>query len=274
VVGLVLAEPERPDELIRCILADDDELVRMRASDALEKIGCTRPVLLQPHVSLLSGDMSRIDQPSLQWHVAQILSQVRLTPRQRSQAVRLLTENLPESTHWIVLNCSLETLAVLARQDPAVVDTLLGQLRRHDDSSFKSLANRARKLRSEFGPEIPTGAPLFRFLITLTVGAASFCALGFAITAMIPNADAAAPIVNATILPLLFLSGVFIPIGDNAPAWITWTARIFPVKHFADGIQAGFLGTTFHWSDVLIVGVWGLGALLFALRFFRWEPRT
>ena len=84
----------------------------------------------------------------------------------------------------------------------------------------------------------------------------------------------AAPIVNATILPLLFLSGVFIPIGDNAPAWITWVARIFPVKHFADGIQAGFLGTVFHWSDVLVVGLWGLGALLVTLRFFSWEPRN
>jgi ABC-2 type transport system permease protein len=120
--------------------------------------------------------------------------------------------------------------------------------------------------------DMPTGGPLFQFLVILMVGAASFCALGFAITAVIPNADAAAPIVNATILPLLFLSGVFIPLGDNAPGWITWVARIFPVKHFADGIQAGFLGTAFHWSDVLIVGVWGVVALLVALRYFSWEP--
>jgi ABC-2 type transport system permease protein len=122
--------------------------------------------------------------------------------------------------------------------------------------------------------EIPTGATLVRFLVMLVVGAATFCALGFAITAIIPNADAAAPIVNATILPLLFLSGIFIPLGDNAPAWITWTARIFPVKHFADGLQAGFLGTTFHWTDVLVVGVWGLVGLVAAARFFSWEPRT
>ena len=46
------------------------------------------------------------------------------------------------------------------------------------------------------------------------------------------------------------------------------------MKHFADGIQAGFLGTAFHWSDVLIVGLWGLGALLVTLRFFSWEPRN
>jgi ABC-2 type transport system permease protein len=124
-----------------------------------------------------------------------------------------------------------------------------------------------------YSAEIPTGTPLIEFLVTLVVGAASFCALGFAVTAVIPNSDAAAPIVNATILPLLFLSGVFIPIGDNAPTWITWIARIFPVRHFADGIQAGFLGTAFHWSDVLIIGAWGLGALLLTLRFFSWEPR-
>jgi ABC-2 type transport system permease protein len=120
---------------------------------------------------------------------------------------------------------------------------------------------------------IPTGVPLFQFLVMLVVGATSFCALGFAITAFIPNADAAAPIVNAAILPLLFLSGVFIPIGDNAPAWITWTARIFPVKHFADGMQAGFLGGAFAWSDVLVVALWGVVGLVVALRFFTWEPR-
>lgn len=122
--------------------------------------------------------------------------------------------------------------------------------------------------------DIPDAVSLVRLLVTLVVGAASFCALGFAITAVIPNSDAAAPIVYATILPLLFLSGVFIPIGDNAPAWIIWTARIFPVKHFADGIQAGLLGTPFSWTDVLIIAAWGIAGLLLALRSFSWQPGT
>jgi ABC-2 type transport system permease protein len=73
---------------------------------------------------------------------------------------------------------------------------------------------------------------------------------------------------------LLFLSGVFIPLGNDAPAWITWTVRIFPVKHFADGVQAGFLGTTFRWSDVLVVAIWGAIGVLIALRRISWEPRT
>jgi ABC-2 type transport system permease protein len=122
--------------------------------------------------------------------------------------------------------------------------------------------------------ELPTGTALIQFLAMLIVGAAAFAALAFAVTTVIPNEDAAAPIVNATMLPLLFLSGVFIPLGDDAPAWITWTARIFPVKHFADGMQAGYLATTFHWSDVLVVAVWGLAGLVLAIRHFSWEPRV
>ncbi len=128
--------------------------------------------------------------------------------------------------------------------------------------------------RTVYHAEIPTGATLARFSVMLLVGAAAFGALGFAVTSVIPNDDAAAPIVYATILPLLFLSGIFIPIGDNAPAWLLWTSRIFPVKHFVNGMQAGFLGTTFHWNDVLIVAAWGLGGLLLAIRYFSWQPRT
>jgi ABC-2 type transport system permease protein len=128
--------------------------------------------------------------------------------------------------------------------------------------------------RLVYGAQIPTGATLARFLVMLAVGAATFCALGFAVTALIPNADAAAPIVNATILPLQFLSGIFIPMGDNTPQWVTWTANIFPVKHFSDGIQAGYVGTAFDWTDVGIVAAWGVGGLLLAIRFFSWQPRA
>ena len=128
--------------------------------------------------------------------------------------------------------------------------------------------------RAFYNADIPTGITLVRFIIMLAVGAAAFCGLGLAITLLIPNGDAAAPIVNASILPLLFLSGIFIAFDNNTPQWIQWIARIFPIRHFAAGMQAGFLGTTFHWSDVLVVAAWGVGGLLLAMRFFRWEPRV
>jgi len=128
--------------------------------------------------------------------------------------------------------------------------------------------------RLVYNVDIPTGLTLIRFLIMLAVGAATFCALGLAVTAIIPNADAAPPTVNATILPVLFLSGIFIAFDNTTPAWILWIARIFPVRHFALAMQAGFLGSAFHWTDVLVVATWGIGGLALAVRYFTWEPNT
>jgi ABC-2 type transport system permease protein len=125
-----------------------------------------------------------------------------------------------------------------------------------------------------YNADIPTGITLVRFVIMLAVGSATFCGLGLAITALIPNADAAAPIVNASILPLLFLSGIFIAFNNHTPHWIQGIARVFPIRHFAVGMQAGFLGTPFHWSDVLVVALWGVAGMLLAIRHFSWEPRT
>jgi len=127
--------------------------------------------------------------------------------------------------------------------------------------------------RAVYQADVPTGLTLARFIVALLVGAAAFCALGLAATAVIPNADAAAPIVNAIILPIEFLSGIFIPFGNTTPAWVLWLARVFPVRHFVQAMEAGFLGTPFRWTDVLVVAAWGIGGMLLAVRFFTWEPR-
>src|SRR5262249_32121163 len=124
--------------------------------------------------------------------------------------------------------------------------------------------------RALYHASVPTGLPLVQFILMVLVGSAAFCALGLAATAVIPNADAAAAVVNGIILPLEFVSGIFIAFGDNTPAWILWIARVFPIRHFALGMQAGFLGTPFSWADVLVVAAWGLGGLFLALRFFSW----
>ena len=122
--------------------------------------------------------------------------------------------------------------------------------------------------------EVPTDT-LPAFLVTMAVGAASFSALGLAITSVIPNADASPAIVNASILPLLFLSGIFIPIQDP-DAWYVTVAEIFPVYHFAKAMESGYFsvsGSGFEGGHLLILGAWGLGGAIAASRFFSWEPR-
>jgi len=121
---------------------------------------------------------------------------------------------------------------------------------------------------------LPTST-LPAFLLALVVGAATFCALGVAVTSVIPTSDAAPAIVNASVLPLMFISNVFIPL-ENPPAWIDIVAKIFPVRHFADALIGSFFqlnGSGLHANDLLVLGAWGAGGLIVAVRLFDWEPR-
>jgi ABC-2 type transport system permease protein len=125
-----------------------------------------------------------------------------------------------------------------------------------------------------YDAEVPTRT-LPAFIATIVVGAASFSALGLALTSVIPNADASPAVVNASILPLLFISGVFIPIQDEG-AWYVMLADVFPVRPFAEAMNAAYFsptGTGFRGFDLLVVGLWGVAGLLLAIRFFSWEPR-
>lgn len=165
-VGAVVREaidnPKRIAELVGCIIGRDDEIVRMRASDALEKVCRQRPALVQPHLAKLLGPMALLDQPSVQWHVAQMLPELSLTDAQRERAVEILCRYLESSSDWIVLNCSLDSLAKLSRTDDVLVPLLIQHLRRYEHSPYRSLTSRARRLLAEFdpGPELkPSGKP-------------------------------------------------------------------------------------------------------------------
>ena len=113
-------------------------------------------------------------------------------------------------------------------------------------------------------------------LLALIVGAASFCCLGIALTAAIPSQDAAAAIVNALLLPLYFLSGVFIP-EDQLPNGVITFADLFPVRHFFDAFFDAYVpagGPAVSWDNLAVVALWGVAGLLLAIRFFRWTPQS
>ena len=127
-----------------------------------------------------------------------------------------------------------------------------------------------------YGVEVPwTRLPTM--LVTLAVGAATFCALGLAVTAFVPNEDAAPAVANAVILPLLFISNVFVQIGDDAPDWIQVASNVFPVRHFADAMMTVYrpaAGDSGLSPDHLaVMAAWGLAGLLVAVLRFRWEPQ-
>lgn len=141
------------DELVDCLLVED-ELVRMRAADALEKVARDRPEWVAPHVDRLLGEVAEVEQPSVRWHVAQLLAEVPLDPSQRERAVVLLRRMLEEETDWIVLTCAMSAMTDLALAGSApdtVAPWLVAVLRRHARDPRPAVAKRATRQLARMG---------------------------------------------------------------------------------------------------------------------------
>jgi ABC-2 type transport system permease protein len=114
-------------------------------------------------------------------------------------------------------------------------------------------------------------------IVTIVVGALSFCCLGFALASVIRDEDAAQPITQAVMLPLYFISGIFVAI-TALPNWLVDIARLFPVRHLASALLVAYnphtTGAGFAAGDLLVVAAWGAAGLAVALRRFSWLPRT
>ena len=148
VIAAALADPGALEALFECLFCDD-AVVRMRAGDALEQIARIRTELLAPFTRRLLSDVAEVDQPSIQWHLAQILTEIELTPQQRPAAIAILKRNVERYEDWIVLNLTLQALAHFARGDPALQRELVPILRRHQADTRKSVAKRATRLLAQ-----------------------------------------------------------------------------------------------------------------------------
>jgi len=128
--------------------------------------------------------------------------------------------------------------------------------------------------RFAYGVKLPTST-LPGVVVTAVVGAVSFCCLAYALTTFIKSEDAAQPMVQAIMLPLYFISGVFIP-NVNLPSWLRDVAEFFPVQHLADGLHHAFdpaaHGAGIVWSDLGVLALWGAAGLAVALVRFTWTP--
>ncbi len=111
--------------------------------------------------------------------------------------------------------------------------------------------------------------------VTFVVGVAAFAALGLALAALAPTGTAAPAVANATILPLAFVSNIFIALEDP-PRWLEVIGDVFPLKPFASAFQDAFNpfvdGPAFDWGAIARMAVWGVAGAAAALRFHRWEP--
>jgi ABC-type multidrug transport system permease subunit len=113
-------------------------------------------------------------------------------------------------------------------------------------------------------------ARLPAILLTVLLGSLCFSALGLALAALLPRARSLVAITLGTLLPLCFLSEIFV-VGDQPlPGAVTAIADVFPLRHLLqalltatrpDGTEAGFA-----WEHLAVVAAWALVALAVARR--------
>ena len=144
VVGEVKANPLLFRDLFNGMLVDDP-LIRMRASDAVEKITAEHPKYLRPFKNKLIKKVARIEQQEVRWHVAQMFSRLKLTEKESQEIIELLDDYL-EDKSGIVRTFAMQALADFAIDDPRLRPSILKKIEKLTKTGTPAMKSRGRKL--------------------------------------------------------------------------------------------------------------------------------
>jgi len=105
-------------------------------------------------------------------------------------------------------------------------------------------------------------------LIGVVAGTVCFAALGLAVAALLPRARSLVAVTLGTLLPLCFVSEIFV-VGDQPlPGGLTAFANVFPLRHLLQALltatEPGGAGTGIAWEHLAVLAGWTAIALLVA----------
>jgi len=106
-----------------------------------------------------------------------------------------------------------------------------------------------------FGLRAPVAAVFFGFgfIVMVAIGLAS---LSYATGLLLKSEDSFAPMVNTIVVPLLLLSGIFLPM-TLGPGWLQGVARVSPFRYVIDAMREAYRGQYFNTivAEGLVVSV-------------------
>ncbi|MEU3602016.1 ABC transporter permease [Streptomyces sp. NPDC006798] len=88
-------------------------------------------------------------------------------------------------------------------------------------------------------------APLAGVLIGFVfvgVLATALAALSYALASALPVPQTFGPIVNATVMPVMLLSGLILPTAIG-PDWLDTLSRLIPLRHLVDAVRDAYAGS-------------------------------
>lgn len=149
VIELVLDDKTRLDELYLCVF-NDDAWIRMRAMDAIEKICRQHSEWLMCYVDGFQSELTSSSQPSIQWHLAQMYSQLDLSVEQKRIAISWLIDLLSNTeVDWIVSVNAMKTLVDFTTEGAVSIEAVMYLLKLQQAHKSKSVVRKADKFLLE-----------------------------------------------------------------------------------------------------------------------------
>jgi ABC-2 type transport system permease protein len=119
-------------------------------------------------------------------------------------------------------------------------------------------------------------AKLTAMALTFVVGSIAFAMLGVALAGVAKTASSASALANATILPMAFVSDIFINLGGDPPEWLQTLGDLLPLRHFAIAFSEAMSpfsdAPAIEWDRLGVLVLWAMVGALLARWRFRWDP--
>ena len=151
IIIAVLNDKALLHELYSCLFSVDP-WVRMRAVDAFEKICRVQPSWVEPYVDKIQTDLSdSAQQPSIQWHIAQIYPQINLTMSQKQKALSWLEKLLSSSEiDWIVAANAIKAIIYFTQNGDYPVSKVRELLKVQLTHKSDAIVKKAKKAMNDF----------------------------------------------------------------------------------------------------------------------------
>jgi ABC-2 type transport system permease protein len=110
-------------------------------------------------------------------------------------------------------------------------------------------------------------------LVVDMLAALALAAAGTAITAIIPSAQSAQPVIMLTYIPLIVLGGAFGAM-TSLPHWVNTAMTYLPVQPVIDAGSRALQhsGAIMSIHDLAVLAGWIAGGMLLSFWFFQWDP--
>jgi len=108
--------------------------------------------------------------------------------------------------------------------------------------------------------------------LCILVGTACFVSLGFLVTGLTRTSEAARGVASAIVFPMMFLSGIFIPLGE-LPSGLQDAVHILPLTYLSDALHHVLndgQGISAIYVDLLVLLAWTAASIAVAAKRFRW----